>query len=922
MKISQKLLITFITLLIIPVSILAILSGIQIILLSEENSNDSAKALKTDSLEQLQRMVQDEGIFVNETFKQWISEVKMLDNYTEVLFNNEINITPQHTYYWDKVLENTNSGLVVPGLINNYNYDPPEISWDVSCYFLPREYAPTPANPFDLSLKMQTILNASSNMDNAFKSLHAANTNYVWIYAGFEGEGHLFRNYPYNNLEYFLDYYDDGTDYDPLQEEWYTTATTLLNETASAFISPYWDPAVGLIISITRPMRYQNGTLFGVVGADITITSIVEEVLGISFLDNGYAFLLGSDGSVIAHPELDQEAEELPSIGELEFINMDEQNSFESSIVSKMTQGLSGTDSFLKNGKSWFISYAPITVAGYSLGIMVPESDIIASAVQVRETISGLTVQQTFLFAVILIIILTLVVVVGSIISNRIVQPVNELTRMVNFIAEGDLSRDLRSSASSMGKEVATLHSAFDNLLTSLRFGNTDYYRGDLKRAYQNYKKAHELFTTTKNERGIAIATNNLGNIYRAWGDFDKAKEAYFEAIRIGDIQKDKRGLASRFNNLGILYLDKKDYKLALQMLETAKQYDEETSNVKGLITRLGNIGIVYERLEDKNKAEKFFKEAMNLAEKNNDTRGLANTYLTYAIFFMGQGKYKESLEYLLKSFDLAKSIDDVRLALHCLERLSTAYEELDQPTDSHKARISAEMIRKKIMHPKMALFVLDYSGSMEGQKIRSAVRGATKLFEGQINPQDKVGIVIFNNQSRTILPLTQVEGNEKNILRKIKELRYPSGMTAFYDALGDALNFLNKEKGNEQKWLIALTDGEDNSSERFSILRHGRRTFEFFTKLSEKIGVKATSIPDFIDENLLTINIAIVGVGEEVRRIARPLQELCNATPRGRYIDVSKPSTQIERAIEEAFEEIKDAIGQVDVEGFDVSED
>ncbi|WP_455465204.1 hypothetical protein, partial [Candidatus Hodarchaeum mangrovi] len=70
MKISQKLLITFITLLIIPVSILAILSGMQIILLSEENSNDSAKALKTDSLEQLQRMAQDEGTFVNETFKQ------------------------------------------------------------------------------------------------------------------------------------------------------------------------------------------------------------------------------------------------------------------------------------------------------------------------------------------------------------------------------------------------------------------------------------------------------------------------------------------------------------------------------------------------------------------------------------------------------------------------------------------------------------------------------------------------------------------------------------------------------------------------------------------------------------------------------------------------------------------------------------
>jgi hypothetical protein len=187
------------------------------------------------------------------------------------------------------------------------------------------------------------------------------------------------------------------------------------------------------------------------------------------------------------------------------------------------------------------------------------------------------------------------------------------------------------------------------------------------------------------------------------------------------------------------------------------------------------------------------------------------------------------------------------------------------------------------------------------------------------MNPQDKVGIVVFDSESRTILPLTLVEGNEQSIKKKIRELRYPRGTTAFYDALGDALLFLNKEKGNEQKWLIALTDGEDNASNNFDITRFGYKGP--FSALLAKIGTRSISIPDFIDENLLTTNILIVGVGPEVRAIQHHLVELCNSTPRGKYIDVSNPGVRIEEAIDNAFTEIQEVMGEVDVEGFDISD-
>ncbi|UCE12804.1 MAG: tetratricopeptide repeat protein [Candidatus Heimdallarchaeota archaeon] len=916
MNLRNRILITFLLLLTTPVLILAVVNGVELLILSDANARDSSEALTNDQLENLARVSYDEAVFIDETFNQFGNEITMLELYTEGIFNGNINITPTHSYYWNDAQELAQSGLTIPEL----RYDPSygfDISYEVSCYYLPREHMRGAADPFDLSPFMQNILDLSSNMDNMFKALHEANSNYVWIYAGFEGEGHLFKNYPYADMSWCLDYeYYEGTayqglDYDPHVEEWYQNAAAVTDDSI-AFTSPYFDPDVGLIISIGRPVRYSNGTRFGVVSADITITSIINNILSLKILENDYAYLLDKDGNVIAHPELDQEAEEPATIGELEFSRSNERQSFQQ-IVNKMKSGSSGVEPFTKDGEMWYISYVPINTSRYSLGIVVPESDIIASAISIQNKINTLSLQQTLLFAVILGIVIAGVVGVATITSSRIVRPVKELTTLVNVVSEGDLSRDLRGNTEAMGKEVATLHSAFDNILTSLRFGNTDYYRGDLKRAYENYRKALELFTTTKNLRGTAIAKNNLGNIYRAWDEFDRAKSNYEEAIEIGIQQGDKSGLASRYNNLGLLYLETKQYDLALQILGNARTIDEEIGNMRGLITRLGNIGIVYERLGDLNEAERLYKEAIRLSEKHNDNRGLANSYIKYAVFHILREQYNEAQDYLEKSFELAKSIDDVQLALNCLDRLATVYEELDKPTESHKARINTENIRRKIVNAKMALFIIDYSGSMHGIKIKSVRRGALKVLEDQINPQDKVGIVIFDSLSHTIHPLTSVEENERVITKKIKNLKYPQGATAFYDALGDALIFLNNEKGNEQKWIIALTDGVDNASHRFTVRRFSRS--DFFTRLFAKTG--PTSIPDFIDENLLTINMIIIGIGPEVREIEHYLRELCETTPRGKYIDVSYPRTRIEDAIEQAFEKISETMAEVDVEAF-----
>lgn len=902
LTIKNRIMISFVALLTIPVILLAVLSTGQIFVLSDSNAKDSSKALKTEELTNLDRLANDQASYIEETFKQWSSEMTMLDNYTEAIFNNELQLGDHPSYYW--------TSTTVPG--RGYYpapYDLDTISFDYSTYFIPPSILdPLGDNPANLGVAAQQTVDKSAHMDNMFRSIHEANPSWVWLYAQYDLPGKVFRNYPFDDLSYFYD--SSSEDYLPtgfFGEQWYKLAEDATGD-QSIFVSPYIDPVAGLLMSITRPLRFPNGTLFGVVGGDVTIEEIKDSVLNTRVLDNGYSFLVDHNGNAISHPALEGESADLL---DLEFQQEGEKTAF-NSILTSIKGMETGRESFTKDGKTWWISYVPISVSGHSLALVVPESDIVAPANAIQATITQLTFLQVVLFLLVLLVVLGLIVAVGAVISGRIVRPIKELTSMVQFIAQGDLSRDLRSDQGGMEREIGVLHSVFDNLLTSLRFGNTDYYRGDLNRAYENYMKALELFETTNNRRGVAIAQNNLGNIFKAWGDFENARRYYHESIKTGEDQQDKRGLASRLNNLGLLHLEEKNYDAALDCLNQALRFDEELNNIKGISIRLGNIGLVYQRMGDWDRARSLYQKMIDSDERHNNRRGLGYGSLNLGSFYAEMDEFQQARSHLQKALKTAQEYEDVTLALNALGKLAFIHENMGDMRKAQQARSKTEEIKRRMANKKIVVFVIDYSGSMGGVRMNSAVSGALEILDTQVNPQDEVGVITFNTQATKIMPLTNMGQNSDAIRKSIRTLKYPTGMTAFYDALGKALEDLTQVKGNEQRWVIALTDGLDNSSERFTI-------YERRPNLLQKIfGYDDPSIQGFLKESLLNANLVIVGVGRELAKVEDDLRRLAEQSPRGKYIAIAD-SYNIGEAIQQAFREVTVLMAQVDVEGFNV---
>ncbi len=399
MKIAKRIILTFVIVSLIPIIAISALSTVTIFNVSNDNAGIAADALESEELANIERVTLDVGEFIEERVQNYIDGVYMMESYCEEVFNGSIGISPQYSYFWDPVEELAHSGnTTIPGwnpLVNDTDiwimYESLDISFDVSCWYThPDDYV-NPSDPFQWSSATQYYIDTSSNMDNLYRALHQANEDYVWLYMGFDPDlagSRIMRNYPYDNLAYFEDWYVPGDPayvplsenwYDPSVETWYTNAESI--ETDDVAFTPNHDPTTDWVLSIGRPVKHSNGTTFGVVSADVSMYTIQSKVLDIEVLNSGYAYLLDQDGEIIAHPDVDMALPELPDIATAEFGSQStsEKTAFIEMLETEFTTDY-GSTQYIKDGVQWHMTHVNVTDDGFVLVLVVPAAEVIAPA--------------------------------------------------------------------------------------------------------------------------------------------------------------------------------------------------------------------------------------------------------------------------------------------------------------------------------------------------------------------------------------------------------------------------------------------------------------------------------------------------------------------------------------------------------------
>jgi len=112
-------------------------------------------------------------------------------------------------------------------------------------------------------------------------------------------------------------------------------------------------------------------------------------------------------------------------------------------------------------------------------------------------------------------------------------------------------------------------------------------------------------------------------------------------------------------------------------------------------------------------------------------------------------------------------------------------------------------------------MLTLDVSGSMKGEKIRTATK-ATANFLRRLHPDDEVGVILFSRQVRFLSPPKRVSEVIETLPSRIETV-LARGDTALHQAVCESVDYLNKLReedlaaGENRLYGIALlSDGDD----------------------------------------------------------------------------------------------------------------
>ena len=249
-------------------------------------------SVKEKSDQQIINLVDREAVTINEFFVNVNRSAKATAAYSTNLWEQQNTLSD--TSYWDATqkLSPTTSGL-----LDNPNSD----------------FAAVVVPPIvPLTAEWISDLNSSMRLDFVAPEVLKANPNIVAVY--YIDKANFTIYYPNIDLANLL-----PGDWDATQQGFFTIVSSQKDsERKSAWTPPYQDPALtGLIVTNSTPVYDRFGEFRGAIGVDVQLSKITEGVKAITIGETGYAFLIDSDGHIIAMPnsgytELGIAPEEVP----------------------------------------------------------------------------------------------------------------------------------------------------------------------------------------------------------------------------------------------------------------------------------------------------------------------------------------------------------------------------------------------------------------------------------------------------------------------------------------------------------------------------------------------------------------------------------------------------------------------------------
>ncbi len=198
-----------------------------------------------------------------------------------------------------------------------------------------------------------------------------------------------------------------------------------------------------------------NGKVVGVVmgkRSGMALSNITDEI---SFGEGGYAYMINTSGTIVAHQDRERVLNRVNPIAEA---NNDESLVSVAQLFTEVIQEKSGVSSYTYMGNDLYVGYSPINGTSWILVITADKQDVLAAIPLIQRDI-----------VIAASIILLCALVISFIVGSSITKPVIHAIRHSENIARLDLTQEVPHSLLSKKDEVGLLAKALQNITDSLR---------------------------------------------------------------------------------------------------------------------------------------------------------------------------------------------------------------------------------------------------------------------------------------------------------------------------------------------------------------------------------------------------------------------------------------------------------------------
>lgn len=286
----------------------------------------------------------------------------------------------------------------------------------------------------DLIIRMESkdTIKSTQGYSNLIKTLNlikSKNDNLLNVYIGIDHLNYLITD----------DEFEVPPEFDTKGRSWYKQ---VMQNKGLAVTEPYIDVVTELLVlTVACPINDSNGNIIGVAGVDISLDKIFQLMSNYKYKESGYAILMDPNGSFIYHPD-----KELIMKDSIDEIDGDVEE-----VRNKMLLGQLGIEKIDVDGVQHYISYGPVEISNWSLGLLVPVDEA-------EDKLASLRV--IFITSIVIgIIILSLIV---FFLSGSILKYIPALLNSFNAAANGDLTIRTKTG---IKDEIGLLADGFNRMM-------------------------------------------------------------------------------------------------------------------------------------------------------------------------------------------------------------------------------------------------------------------------------------------------------------------------------------------------------------------------------------------------------------------------------------------------------------------------